>query len=75
MALMQFEDKAAPYQGLYCPLPESVDTIVYVDKQRMLRLDCTGAHAIPSLLACDIKALFPKCGSYQIGLPQLYVKM
>ena len=32
-------------QGLYCPLTESMDTIVYVNEPRMHRSDCTDAHA------------------------------
>ena len=31
--------------GLHCPLTESVDTVVSVDEKRMLRSDCTHAHA------------------------------
>ena len=31
--------------GLRCPLTESVDTVVYVDEQKMPRLDCKDAHA------------------------------
>ena len=53
---MQFADNTGPDQpahlGLRCPLTESMDTVVesmvtvvYVDKLRMLRLDCTDAHA------------------------------
>ena len=30
--------------GLRCPLIESVDIVVYVDEQKMPRLDCTDAH-------------------------------
>ena len=33
------------YQCLHCLLTESVDTVDYVDKQKMLRLDCTDVHA------------------------------
>ena len=36
---------AQPDQGLRCPLTESMDAFVYVDKQRMSRLDCMDAHA------------------------------
>ena len=32
-------------QGLCCSLTESMFTVVYVDEQRMLRSDCTYAHA------------------------------
>ena len=32
-------------QGLRYPLTESVDTMVYVDKQKMSRLDCKDVHA------------------------------
>ena len=32
-------------QGLRCPLTESMDTVVYVDEQRMHRSDCMVAHA------------------------------
>ena len=32
-------------QGLHCPLTESMDTVVYVDEQRMLRSGCIDAHA------------------------------
>ena len=50
---MQFADSAGPDpcafvqtdQGLYCPLTESLNIVVYVDEQRMSRSDCTGAHA------------------------------
>ena len=31
-------------QGLHCPLTESMETVVYVNKQRMLRSDCADAH-------------------------------
>ena len=31
--------------GLHCPLTESVDTVVYVDKERMSRSYCIDAHA------------------------------
>ena len=31
--------------GLRCLLTESVDTVVYVDEQKMPRPDCTDAHA------------------------------
>ena len=30
--------------GLRCPLTESVDIVVYVNKQKLPRLDCTDAH-------------------------------
>ena len=32
-------------QGLRCPIPESMDTVLYIDEQRRLRHDCTDAHA------------------------------
>ena len=32
-------------QGLHCMLTESMDTVVYVNKQRMLSSDCTDGHA------------------------------
>ena len=31
--------------GVRCPLTESVDTVVYVNEQRISRSDCTDAHA------------------------------
>ena len=31
--------------SLCCPLTESADIVVYVDKQKMPRLDCKDAHA------------------------------
>ena len=31
--------------GLRCPLIKSVDTVVYIYEQMMLRSDCTDAHA------------------------------
>ena len=34
---MQFADKTGP---ACCPLTESMDTVVYVDEQRMLRSVC-----------------------------------
>ena len=46
---MQFADKAGPDQhaqgdqGLCCPLPKSVDTVVYVHKQNV-QVRCTNAH-------------------------------
>ena len=51
--LMQFTDNAGPDQpahtqadlGLRFPDWRIKDTIVYVDEQRMLRSDCTDAHA------------------------------
>ena len=60
-ALIQFVDNAGPDQpahqadlGLHCPLTESMDTVVYVDEQRMSRSDCTDeAHSSgPSLFTC-----------------------
>ena len=47
---MQFADNAGPdkaYQGLHCPLTESMDIVVYmyVDEQRMSISDCTDANA------------------------------
>ena len=39
--------------GLRCPLTESGDSVVYVDEQKMPRLDCTDAHA-------DLDLCFPK---------------
>ena len=44
MALMQYADNAQADQGLLCPLTESIDTVGYVDEQRMSRLDCTNAY-------------------------------
>ena len=32
-------------QGLLCQLTEPVDTVVYADKQKIPRLDCTDTHA------------------------------
>ena len=32
-------------QGLRFPLIESMNSVVYVDKRRMLRLDCMNTHA------------------------------
>ena len=46
---MQFADKAGPDLGLHCPLTESVDTVVYVDKQRMSRSNCTDVYAVQNL--------------------------
>ena len=41
--------------GLRCPLTESMDIVVYVDKQRMSRPDCTDTHANLDL-RCSIMA-------------------
>ena len=39
---MQFADNAGPDQPVHSrPLTESVDTVEYVDEQRMYRSDCT----------------------------------
>ena len=35
----------ADWSGLRCPLIESMNTVVYVDEQRMSGSDCTDAHA------------------------------
>ena len=32
-------------QDLHCPLTKSMDSVVYVDEQRMIRSDCTDTHA------------------------------
>ena len=53
-ALMQFADNA----GLLCPLTEPVDTVVYADKQKIPRLDCTDALA-DSDLPCPQIAYVP----------------
>ena len=42
-ALMQFTDNAGPDLG--CSLTESMDTVVFVDEQRMPRSDCMFVHA------------------------------
>ena len=52
-ALMKFAVNAGPDQPmhaqvalvLHCPLTESVDTIVYVDEQKMPRVVCTDVQA------------------------------
>ena len=31
--------------GIRSPLTESMNTVVYVDRQKMPRLDCSDAHA------------------------------
>ena len=52
---MQFADNAGPDQPAHlCRLiwtfiVRLVDTVVYVDEQRMARLDCRDAHADPDL--------------------------
>ena len=38
-------DYAQADQGLRCPHTESMDTVVYVDEQRMIRSDFTDADA------------------------------
>ena len=43
-ALMLFADNTGPNMGLRCSLTESVDTVVYVDEQKMPGLGCTDAH-------------------------------
>ena len=49
MALLQFADNTGPDQPahkcLHCQHTELVDTVVYVDRQRLLRSDCIDAHA------------------------------
>ena len=63
MALVLLADNAGCYLGLRCPLSESVDTVVYVDEQKMPRLDCTDAHA--DLLSANcIRALSVRKASY-----------
>ena len=54
-ALISLYAQADP--GLCCRLTESVHTVVYVDKQKVPRLDCTDAHADLDL-HCYISALF-----------------
>ena len=39
----------SPAQCLFCPLTESMDTVVYVDEQRMRRAGCTDAQVDLSL--------------------------
>ena len=48
------------HQGLRCPLTESMGTIVYVDRQKMHRSECTHAHADldHTLSAYCIRAFF-----------------
>ena len=46
MKMSLFSDNAGPDQpALRCPLPESMDTVVYIDGQRMSGSDCTNAYA------------------------------
>ena len=55
-ALMQFVDNAGPDQvdqGLHCPLTQSMDGVVYVNEQRMLRSDCMDAHVGLDLCCCS----------------------
>ena len=49
--------------GLRCPLTESMDILVYVKEQRMLRADCTNANADLDLRCShmSLRALFPRC--------------
>ena len=46
---MQLADKVGPDQparmGLCCLLTESIDSVVYVNKQRITRIDGMDAHA------------------------------
>ena len=51
-------------QGLHYPLRESVDTVVFVNKQKMSRLDCTDAHADLDL-RCPHKGPFGKLSIMQ----------
>ena len=46
---MYFADNAGPD---HCPRTESVDTVVYVDEQKMSRVDCTDGHADLDLCCC-----------------------
>ena len=45
MTLIQFADNAQADLSLRCPLTESMNAVVYVDEQRILRSDCTDAYA------------------------------
>ena len=66
---MQFADNAGPDlpdQDFRCPLPESMDTVAYVDEQRMSRSDCTDTHKSPSSLCiiyfCTVMAVIRLLG-------------
>ena len=50
--------------GLHCPLTESVDTVVYVDKQNVqIRLHRYAGLAGPLLLAYGVRAFFSSSAS------------
>ena len=51
--------------GLHCPLTESVDTVVHVDKTEnvQVRLHGCARSSGPSLFAYGIRAFFPHCTS------------
>ena len=44
-------------QYLHCSLTESVDTVVVVDKHRMLRLNCIDAHSDLDLRVSQISCI------------------
>ena len=53
---MQFADNSGPDLrcadlGLRCPLTESIDTVVYVDEQKMPASDCTGLNGLSPTLS------------------------
>ena len=50
-------------QGFHCPFTESMDTVVYVDIQRILRSDCMDG---PSLFAYSIRHFFTHCTSFDL---------
>ena len=44
-------------QDLHCPFTESIDTVVYVDEEKMLGSNCIDAQI--HLVICD-KGFFPR---------------
>ena len=56
-------------------LTETMDTVVYFDEQRMLRLDCRNAHPDQDLRCCQngIRALFMYCASHDVAFRQYII--
>ena len=64
---MLFADNAGPDLGMRCPVTESMDTVVYVDKQKMLRSDCMDAHT-------DLDLRYPQMAKGPFSCVVHYIK-
>ena len=61
--------------GLSCPLTESMDNIVYVKEQRMLRSDCTDVHTDLDLRCPEIVKGPISCVTHRMRAAEAHISL